>query len=249
MKAIMRRLLTVIFIMLSLAASGRATFSLVQKPSSSCSGCSTATLTLTQATGTGNLLILVVGGTNGTSGDISTGTPPGSGGTWVIGTTCHTTNGTVFGLSSCAWVLSSTGGVTSIFITFTATNTYRYGLLEYHYTGSSVAFDVAGTSVHTSNTTSQVGPTLSLTGTNDVIINGVVMTVTSTITSISSPYTQPPDISDTGSSQALGASSVLNSTTGTGPTWTTGSSSSICFALAFKETGGGATPKKPPVVI
>lgn len=233
-----KRLFLAVLALLFCGFRADATLSLVSKSTSqNCSACTSATLTLGASTGTGHLLVVMAHGTNGATGNIST---VSGAGTWIVDTGCHATNGTVFGLTACAYNTSTTSGVGSLSLTFSASNNYRYEAIEYSFTGSSISFDTSNTSIHTGASTSQACPNLTLTGTNDVVLCGVIVTGTNTITSISGSYTI--EVSGTASSQGGAAADLLNTASGTGPTWTTGSTTSITMMIAFKEASGGGTP-------
>jgi hypothetical protein len=119
-------------------------------------------------------------------------------------------------------------------------NNWRMVFLEYSFTGSSVAFDTSNHINHNSASTSQVGPAITLTGTNDAIVQFLSMSGSSVVTSINQSYVI--ENTSSGSGQAHSAADLINTTSNTAPTWTTGSSNSECSAIAFKETGGGAPP-------
>lgn len=243
----MRRILLVTLAGLLFALPSRATFTLIQHNGGSCTSCTSLNVTMTQNFGSGHLIIILAAGTNGTNGDISSATPPSIGGTWVIGTSCHATNGTVFGLASCAWVLSSTSsGTTTESITFTASNNYKVAVLEYSFTGASVSLDTSGTVTHTSSSTSQAGVALTLTGSNDVIAQGMAGAGSATVPTISAGYTV--ENTSTGSGQFFGGADAINTVSGSAPTWTTGNSSAIGNAVAFKETGSSKPPGQFPRV-
>jgi hypothetical protein len=135
----------------------------------SCSpGCSA--LTAFASTGSGNLLFLVEGDT-GASGFRLSSITDNKSQTWTIPTGANTC-GANAGLS-CAYVLSSTSGVTSITPTLTGTTTHAgFSLWEFHRTTGTWTLDVQGAKSQ-SSTISPVSPTVTCTGTNDTVISAI----------------------------------------------------------------------------
>lgn len=235
----MRKLLLALLLIFAGSYPANATYSLIQHPNGSCTSCGsspTITFTLTQSTGSGHLLVLFVVGYNGAVGQINS---ISGGGSWTVDTNCHGTNGTVFAAVSCAYVLTSSSGASSLTITMSANNNYRYGLTEYSFTGASVSYATSGTTTNTTNSNTQTGVTLSgLTG-NNVIVRGITENVAVSNT-ISSPYTI--EFNNSGAGTTTASADSLNTATGTGPTWTLGASSGGCIesGIAFKEAAGGS---------
>src|ERR1700722_10925177 len=240
-----------LYLLLLLAAipvPANATFSLIQKPTAVCTACTTRTVNTT-STGSNHLLVLTAGAINGASGGLSVGTPPtgGCSTTWVVDASSSTGNSGTFGNISIAYCLSSSSGATTITATFSASNNYRVTLLEYSFTGASVSRDIsAETSSGTSDTTHTGVLLTPITGTNDVIVRVAQEGVSNTFT-VGSPYTTEVTLS--GSNTAVATGDNLNTTSGTGPTWTQGSAGSfIEGAIAFSESGTAAIIM-PPVVL
>lgn len=159
--------------------TGSTNFSLVQYVLPTRSGASAGQVTCSPAcpaltglssTGSGNLLFLVEGDT-GASGRRLSSITDNKSETWTIPTgtgTCGANSGI-----SCAYVLSSTSGVTSITPTLTgSTSNAGFSLWEFHRSSGSWTLDVQGAKTNTS-TTLPVSPTITCTGTNDVVISAI----------------------------------------------------------------------------
>lgn len=135
----------------------------------------TCTLTLPQATGAGHLLFVLAADLNNDHITSVSG-----GGTWVVPTGANTcqanwslvqASGAAF---SCAYVLSSTAGATSISVTLNANSSTGFAIWEIaSSTGLPWAFDAQGS--HLNSSLPNFGPpgqTLSTQGKNDVIFQG-----------------------------------------------------------------------------
>lgn len=96
------------------------------------------------ATGSGHLLYLEAANTSGAFlGSVS------GGGTWVVPTSCQVKGGQAAGNSlSCAYVLSSTSGATSISITMGGTANTQFAFYEAATSSGQFAFDVGGTATN-----------------------------------------------------------------------------------------------------
>lgn len=152
------------------------------------------------------------------------------GGTWVHCTGCASCTT----LATCVdfyYVLSSTSGATSITATVSTTGNARGAIFyELPFTGSSVQFDAANTLSSTTSGTTNTGPVLTLSGSNDAIIQG--LQASAAISGISSPYTL--ELYTTNAGRASGYN--LNTTSGSAVTWTTGTNITWSMnAIAFKE--------------
>jgi len=135
-----------------------------------------------------------------------------------------------------AYVLSSTSGNTAITVTINSANpSWAIAVLEYAPSGT-VTYDKGGASVNASCTTSCVGQALTLTGTNDTIVQAAVGGPN--VTAISGCYTNPNGIFS-----GIGMNGCVNTSSGTAPTWTLSAGGGIALgAIAFKDAGGGKLP-------
>jgi hypothetical protein len=129
-------------------------------------------LTAFSSTGSGNLLVLIEGDTGSSHRNLSSITDNQSE-TWTVPTgagSCGLNAGV-----SCAYVLSSTAGVTSITPTLAGTTggaSAGFSLWEFHRTTGSWTLDCQGAKTQT-GVTLPVSPTITCTGTNDVVIAAV----------------------------------------------------------------------------
>ncbi len=204
------------------------TFTQTQTPVfTSCSSAATCTLTVT-STGAGHLLVITAIQTSGAADFISS---VSGGGTWVVpsgANTCQGSNAAV-GAVSCAYVLSSSAGTTSVVITWSGTFAAFATFYEVTYSGGSVAVDKQDTAFNSSSSTSQPGPTLSITGTSDAIFQSITL-FTGNVTAIDSSYVNFHSYVN-----FSGSANILNAASGTGPTWTlSASASAFVGAIAFK---------------
>lgn len=91
--------------------------------------------------------------------------------------------------------------------------------------------DVGGARDQSATTANPAGIGLTLTGSNDVIVQYV--NYGTNATAISGTYTSPADFPG-----GSGVAGSINTSSGTAPTWTATSSTGALGALALKETGG-----------
>jgi len=184
----------------------------------SCSGTSGTSCAVTVApTGPGNILIAMFA-----SGTVST-VSDNAGNVWRRAPNCAVAN------VDCWYVLNSLSGATIVTGTLQTTNQGR-GLEFFEFsigTGCLASFDSSG-SASNSTGLSQPGITLTLTGTNDVIVQGIYANSLN-ISSISGGYTAATTIDRT-------AAYVLNTTSRAAPTWTLSSSATANVnAIAISE--------------
>jgi len=111
----------------------------------------------------GHLLYLQSATLNGTHITSTSG-----GGTWVVPSGCQVAIPSTSDVLSCAYVLSSTAGATSVNITMSGSSAVGFAFWEVSTTGGSFAFDVVGSATNTAST-SPGGVTLTLNGNNDAI--------------------------------------------------------------------------------
>jgi IPT/TIG domain len=230
-----------------------ATFTLIQRPQTTNTTCSTTvdTCTLTVAsTGSGHLGVVTVGllaakntwVTSVTDSMGSTWTVPGNTGSGG----CYMFNGN-YGTTGCAYNLSLPAGVTSITATWSSAvpEGSRFDFREYSYTGGGIALDSIGTTQDSSTpVTTITGVTPVLSGTNDVIVQA--------FSSGSSHATGVTTYGDANIGDSLyGSADLLNTTSTVPPTWSTCCANTIyaAIAIAFKTVGGvsqAATPLCTP---
>lgn len=235
----MRKCLTLCAALLFWSVPSHATWTLVQHPrNNNCASTTTCTITLTQNTGTGHLIVigLTVFSTSGTPTISSVNAGAGTFVANVSACSIHAGAGSQTGVS-CTYTLASVSGAASITINYSngnATSGFtRAAAFEYSFTGSSIALDTAN-KADDGTATNPAGVALTLTGTNDIIAQYVC--TAGTASAISGAYTNPADFQG-----GDGWAGAINTTTGTAPTWTataTGSSVSAA-AIAFNEVSNG----------
>ncbi len=230
----MRRLLTLAILLLPLSA--RATFTLVQNPTNTCGG-STCAITVS-ATGANDLGVLIAIDDTGTPGNFISSV---SG--FTVPTSCQASGDS--GSVSCAYDLSLPSGTTGFTLTMAASGTYFIQFWEYSSTHTFV-YDTGGTVIDNLGVIEPwPGVALTLSGTNDVIIQTLSNYNSETMT-ISSPY---GNLSGSG---YVWAADSENTNSGTAPTWTTGGGSATRHtegAIAIKEGPLRSTPRQRSYVI
>jgi hypothetical protein len=219
----------------------RASWTLVQHVSNTSCPRNNASCTVTVgATGSGNVLVATV------FFDSLAGAPISSvsgAGTWNLCPTSSCFNGQVAVAVDAAYNLSSTNGITSITVTLGASGCTAGGchwtteILEYSLSaGNTASFDTANNLGSTCSGTSCPGVGLTLSGTNDVIVQYFGEAVAA-VTAISNPYTSPADfINNFG-----GVAGAINTSSGAAPTWTVASNTSgSAGAIAISEITPGS---------
>jgi hypothetical protein len=134
------------------------------------------------------------------------------------------------GTDSC-YVLSSSGGLKTYDITFAGGVNTGIIVAEYHRSTGTATFDTAGTSNNSGSACSNcVAPTLTLSGSSDVIIQS--STSRNGCNAISGAYSNPfiTDLTNTDGAFA----GALTQSSGSGPTWTCTSGEIVMSSLAFK---------------
>lgn len=208
----------------------RATWSLVQHPTNtSCSASTTCAVTLTSTTA-GQLAIFTAAGLPNVT-HISTVTA--ALGTFVDCSNCNSHPDTSGDNIDQGYILSINGAQTTVTITLStaASGTWFASVDIYSSTLGAALFDISG-STAIASCTSCAGQSLTLTGSNDVIVQGT--STLGTVSAISAPYTNPND------AVAALCAGAINQSSGTAPTWTQSSSTMAVSAMAFKEAAGGA---------
>jgi hypothetical protein len=223
----MRQIL-VIFILFCCCPPSWATWTLVHNSANTaCVTSSTTCNITTTATGTGNVIIIVmnIGDTTSTIQSVS------GGGTYSLcaASACHASDATVTKSLDIAYTLASTSGTTTITVTRNG-GTIGWGCraLEYSFTNGPVVLDVVGVRDQSTNSASPAGVALTLSGTNDVIVQALFG---STPTAISGSYTNPATFQSN-----TGYGGWINTSDGTAPTWTQTAAHAVLTAIAIKET-------------
>lgn len=209
------------------AATVGTTFTLVQQVFGGNVACSPACPAITvSSTGSGNLLVLHASNSNGGARFVSS---VSGGGTWVFPAGCQDSNGSV-GAISCGYVLSSSSGVTSITPTMNTSDNYAVAVYEVSRTSGTWVLDTAPLFTLNSASATPAGQALTLTGSKDAIFQEIEVPA-GPITAIGGGYNA---ITTTFGNQGA-TSYLLNTTSGTAPTWTnTTSQSSVVSAIGFK---------------
>jgi hypothetical protein len=207
------------------------TFTFVQSVAGAACTAGTATCSITVAsTGTGNVGVLWANDQTGTPLTI---TSISGGGTWTIPSGCSLNHASI-GTSNCAFIPSLTGGVTTITVTWSNatlnSNLDKLKYFEYSVTGGGgVVLDTSGTIFDSSSGTSQPGVALTLSGSSDLILQSLIASL-GTVSGVTTYGHLTPS-----SSGYDAAAELLNTASGTAPTWTTTSSGTpIGAAIALK---------------
>ncbi len=187
------------------------------------------------STGTGHLLFLVSGGEAGQY--ISRTTVPTGAGTWVVPTACEglVTASSINYTISCAYVLSSTSGATSISITMSASaSDVGFAYFEVARSSGSFAVDTIPSANNNSASFTPGGVAFTLSGTNDALFQVIMCPGGAETASLYPYYWQHPDgsefLTNNGSAQAL-----LNSANGTAPLWINPqNNATVVIGAAFK---------------
>jgi hypothetical protein len=215
--------------LLGLALPASATTALVQHPAVVACGTSVTTCTLTvSALGIGNFAAVVCSFAN-TTGTMSSMT--GGGTNWVRNAGSRATDTTAAVGIEAMYQTVLTVADTSVVVTFNAAQTgARCQLVEYSHTLDVVMLDTVGSRDQSSAVTNPAGVTLTLAtnGSDETIVQYIVSA--GTVSAISGSYTNPADFSTT-----FGVAGVINTNSGTAPTWTTTSGRAALGALAFRE--------------
>jgi Putative Ig domain len=223
--------------LLLLVAPASATITMVQHPANTSCGTSVSTCAVTMtATGVGHALLVMA-----QFQDTATAISSVSGGAgFVVCSNCHATDATAVRGIDAAYATYATSSVTTVTVTFSATCTAaQVEVVEYSYTGDALAFDVSGNAVRAAATSiSGVGLSLntvpSSSFSNHVIIQGI--SSGGTVSAVTT-YTNPADFSTN-----AGTAGLINTTSGTAPTWTTTSARAVVAAMAFREV---PVPQRP----
>lgn len=239
----LKRILPLLGLLLFFARPASATWTLVQNPSNAaCASATSCAVTLTQAVGNGNVLVIL--------GDFfaPTGTPSitaiSAGGTFAH-PACDVRHSVTENVgASCGYVLSSTATAGPITVTYTNGNAtsgdVAIAILEYHSTAGPGVFDTAST-VDDAASTSPPGVALTLAGAGEVVAQ--CLSSAGTASAITSPYTSPAIFPS-----GYGFAGSINTASGAAPTWTTTNHIAVGSALAFKETSGAVVRHRASVI-
>lgn len=192
------------------------------------------TLTLPNTTSTGHLGVLL-GWNNGGAGTISSVT---NGGTWVVPTgasTCKQTGITTAGLS-CAYVLASVSGATTLSVTVSTNGNYQFAYFDVSRTGGSNVLDSQNSNFNSGALTVIPGQALTITG-PDACFASWAFTQSSGLEIAQTYYAEPPDSNQWTEVGIFGAVGILLNVPSGGPTpsiymqgsATTSASTGICF--------------------
>lgn len=194
------------------ASTGSATAALNGSPSTAQAGGASTTLsvTLNQSIPAGHFLVIaaVTDTAATTLSSISVG------GTLVPCTACVFNSGHALTNTNGGWVLSTSSTAGPVVLTFSQSSTDRIAAIyDYSCTGGTVSHDADNTADNATDTTPITGPTITLAGTNDVIVNwadgaGVDPTA------VGSPF------ANFASQSGIGFANHLNTNSGTGANFT-----------------------------
>ena len=210
-------------------ATNPSQIALVQEVTSgtSCSATSGTSCAVTVAsTGTGNILIAMFA-----SGTVTT-VADSAGNAWLRAPNCAIAN------VDCWYVLNSLSGATTITGTVTSGTGRAVEFFEFSIGAGCLASYDSSFSASNLSSSNQSGAGLTLTGTNDAIVQGIYAN-SSNISSVSGGYTLASTSNKT-------AAYVLNVSSGAAPTWTLSSSATanvnaIAISEACSVSGTGIT--------
>lgn len=218
-------------ILLCLSQPSWATWSVVQAKTNAGGG-SPCAVTMTSISAGNTLAVSIKGGT----GSVQPITAVSStGDSWSSPAISMSVADTSSGFLDMWYLLSAAGGETSISITSTVNTTTCFAW-ELHSTVGTGQFDTAGTRDQNTGTGTPAGVTLTLTGSNDAIIQNIQPG--GTVTAINGTFFSPAGIAI-----GQGISASTNTATGAAPTWTqTAGNNATLDGLAIKEPGGATIP-------
>lgn len=233
----LRRTLLALAFLASLSSPAWATWALVQHPFNNACAAGTSCNVTVAATGSGHVLVMVAAflGTN------TMNSPSGTG--WVH---CGSqlAHDSVNNLSIDAWYnLSSTAGQTTETANFSASTTIDWvEVLEYSST-TSFSFDNCNSGTTASISTNPTVPTVTLTGSNDVLVNAIECSSTCSATATTG-FTSPNDTPNNN-----GVSGKLNTGSGVGATYGNAAPPQTFAMTALAITEAGAGPSCPKTLL
>jgi hypothetical protein len=212
--------------LLLLAHPASATWALVSSTTSTTNTGTTCSMTVT-STGAGHLIVVIP--TSTSTSQLSISSISGGGTYTICNSGCQDFDSTLGGgVDGIAYVLSSSSGVTAITCTLSGSASQTYEIeYEFSYTTSTISKDTNSTRTDTSGNTTFAGVTLSPSGSNDVLIQACYPTnVATAISTYSGTFPG-----------GIGFGRLLNSTSGTAPTWTVNTGGRAAMgAIAFTES-------------
>ncbi len=218
------------------SGGGAATMTVVQHVGAdACFGSAACALTITSTTA-GNLLIAIAAANGGNNYSYSSIT--GEGG-WTVcpAGVVNVVNDDMTQVYSadCAYKLSAAGGVTSLTWNWAGgtPNGTVFELIEVSRSSGSWTYDTGNTATPTTCTTC-AGPTLTLTGSNDYIVQ--YASTLQVIASVSGSYTDPTDLYQDGiDSTSAGFAGKKETSSGASVNWTVAPADTLATgAVAFK---------------
>jgi hypothetical protein len=160
------------------------------------------------------------------------------GGTWVHPAGCAA-NVASFASTDAAYTLSTTSGATTVTITISPSGTQVIAeFLEYSFTLGSAVFDACAIRTGSSETNS-VGATLTLTGTNDVIVQTGAFGGSASACGTQGGTNNNPNDFPSGDAVC----GFINTITTTANTYTSTTGNFVGTAIAFNEVAGGVVCK------
>jgi len=188
------------------------------------------------STGSGNLLYLEAGSSTKIS-SVS------GGGSWIVPSGCQlTVPGSTGGSLSCAYVLSSVAGASSVNVTMAGTGPTAFALWEVASSSGPFSLDNLGAAQRAGSPVLTVqGVPLTLSGSNDVIFQSAWISGGTNAISLypgpENPNGQAIFFYSTATSANAGSAALLNTTNGTAPIWINGGTNSAgtgVTGIAFK---------------
>lgn len=195
-----------------------------------CGGQQNCTATVS-STGAGHLLVAIASAYQTTSAITFSAISGDS--TWThcpAGYLDHNYSGSTRVATDCAYILSATGGATSIQWTWSASasNYFSLEVMEFAWSGSSISYDTGNVGTDTTCTSCN-GQALTLTGAKDVVIQWAVPGGPN-ITSVDAGWSTNADIDANG----YGFAHKLNISSFSVPVWAVPSTTVGVGAVAFK---------------
>lgn len=205
----------------------RAGIAMLQDPSNGACPTGTTCAVTVAALTAGSTLVAEVQYSNGASHTISSFN---AGGTWVIPAGCHGF-ANILGID-CAYALSSTGGVTSITVTVSASLTTPWAFHVREYTSNGLTLDGTPTNNSSAACAACVTPSVAGVAGNDLLVAGAQFA--NTATSVNAPY------GNLVIANGNAAVDNLNTSSGTGATINQTSGAATMNTIAFKEAASTA---------
>jgi len=224
------RLARLLCLLLLLSLPAHATWTLVQFKQSAACTTTSQTCSFTGITSTGANHVIVVFMGVAVNAEVITAISDGVGGTYVYPATssCNISDSGAPGSVSCAYTVASSSGITSMTVTRTSTTTgaWNMKLMEFSSDQASPTFDNLTTSIQTPASTAPTNPSITITGTNDVVAEFLRGGAGS---AVAAPYTGFLTQNLTSGAYALNQASAPSCV------WTTASGKAQMVGIAFKE--------------